>query len=34
MNDVRLLSAALRAYDAAGSTAALDGYSTAALCRV
>jgi p-hydroxybenzoate 3-monooxygenase len=34
VNDVRLLSTAMRAYYAEGSTAALEGYSTAALRRV
>jgi p-hydroxybenzoate 3-monooxygenase len=34
VNDVRLLGAALRAYYADGSTAGLDGYTTAALRRV
>jgi p-hydroxybenzoate 3-monooxygenase len=34
VNDVRLLSAGLRAYYADGSTAALEGYTTAALRRV
>jgi len=34
VNDVRLLAAALRAYYDDGSTAALDGYTTAALRRV
>jgi p-hydroxybenzoate 3-monooxygenase len=34
VNDVRLLSAGLRSYYADGSTAGLDGYSTAAVRRV